>query len=166
MKSTMTKVLIAASLLMGFGCASSAHKEEVREVNKEVREQAPADTPEQIAARAGETFANAEGLNADQKTRLALVYKNVYLESMKIRREIGQSKSALFSTLAKPNYKDSEVAILKKKIVGLDQQRLNIMFDALTEVQKIVGKGKNLEKIYKHFEDNEIPHRMIKDYNY
>ncbi len=67
-------------------------------------------------------------------------------------------------TLAKVDYKDTEIKNLKNKIVHLDQERLNLMFGALDDVRKVVGMGIEAEKIYKHFQDYEMPaHRHIHD---
>lgn len=161
MKKNIFAIGLGLLGLASAGC-SSAKKDETQ-LKQEIQAQAPADSPDQIMQRAAMAFSNAEGLSADQKLRLQAVYSRVYSESMKIRREMGQSKSLLFMTLAKVNYKAAEITSLKKKIITLDQRRLNLMFSALDEVQKIVGKGIEAEKIYKHFEDYEIPNRRIRD---
>jgi hypothetical protein len=153
-------VILCCGLILS-SCASE-QKEKDAELALKVKMQQPADSPDEIVRRAAFAFSNAEGLTAQQKWMLSDIYTKVYTESMQIRREIGQSKSLLFQTLAKVDYKKSEVLDLKKKIVALDQKRLKIMFDALDDVQRIVGKGIEVEKIYKHFKDYEIPdHRIL-----
>lgn len=161
MKINLYKIYLLPLLLSMISC-SSASKKEVTELDLKISAQAPADSPDQIMERAALAFSNAEGLTAEQKLRLSSIYKRVYVESMRLRREIGQSKSLLFMTLAKVTYKESEITSLKKQIVSLDQQRLNLMFTALDDVQKVVGKGINAEKIYRHFRDNELPTRHLR----
>lgn len=165
----MKKILVRMSSLLVLvilsACGTTQEKKEV-ELNKQVKMQAPADTPNQIMERAAIAFASAEGLSAEQKMLLRDVYIRVYTESMRIRREIGQSKSLLFRTLAKVDYKAADIKSLKKKIVDLDQKRLDLMFGALDEVQAVVGKGVDASKIYKHFEDYEIPNRRLNDYQF
>lgn len=139
-------------------CASS-QKEKDAELAMKIHQQTPADNPDEIMRRAAIAFSNAEGLTAQQKWMLNDIYTRVYTESMRIRREMGQSKSLLFMTLAKVDYKAAEINQLKQKITDLDQRRLKIMFDALDDVQRIVGKGIESEKIYKHFQDYEMPNR-------
>ncbi|MBY0555446.1 hypothetical protein K2P97_13015 [bacterium] len=150
------KLLLVISSLTLAAC-SSTKKEREQELALQVKMQEPADTPDQIMHRAAIAFSNADGLTAQQKWMLSDIYSRVYTESMRIRREMGQSKSLLFMTLAKVDYKSSEIDALKKKIVELDQKRLKLMFDALDDVQRIVGKGIEAEKIYKHFQDYEMP---------
>lgn len=158
-KNTIKQGLILIALLASAACTTKAAREEAL-MNSEVKAQAPADTPEKIVGRASEAFSNVEGLKPEQKAKLSDIYVRVYTDSKSIRREIGQSKSLLFMTLAKPDYKESEITMLKKKIVALDQKRLNLMFTALDDVQKVVGKGKSTENIYKHFHDYEMPNRF------
>lgn len=150
-------------ILIIVSSCSSAKKPEVDPMDRAVRHQTPADTPDQIMDRAAFAFSNAQGLTAEQKIVLRGIYTRVYADSMRIRREIGQSKSLLFMTLAKVDYKESEIKNLKNKIVKLDQQRLDIMFTALDDVRSVVGKGIEAEKIYKHFQDYEVPHIRIRD---
>lgn len=148
--------LIIASILSLTAC-SSAKKVNDAELATQAKLQEPADTPDQIMHRAAMAFSNAEGLTAQQKWLLSDIYARVYTESMNIRREMGQNKSLLFMTLAKVDYKKSDITALKNKIIELDQKRLKIMFNALDEVQRIVGHGIEAEKIYKHFQDYEMP---------
>lgn len=152
-------VVILMSTLVVSSCMSS-QKAEDETLTAQIKEQAPADSPQQIAMRAAEAFSNAPGLTAEQKLKLHALYTRVYSESMAIRRDIGQSKSLLFMTVANKDYKSVDVTKLKEKIVKLDQRRLKIMFDALEDVQKIVGKGIEAEKIYKHLHDFEVPSRF------
>lgn len=152
-------IVIMVSLSVIFGCTSS-QKSEDEVLTQQIKEQAPADSPQQIAMRAAEAFSNAPGLTAEQKLKLHAIYTRVYSESMAIRHEIGQSKSLLFMTVANKDYKSVDVTRLKEKIVKLDQQRLKLMFDALEDVQKVVGKGIESEKIYKHLRDFEVPARF------
>jgi hypothetical protein len=145
--------------LMVVACSSSPTEEQVAEkaVTEKAAQEPVAQSPQQILERAAEQFSSAPGLTAEQKTKLAEVYSRVYIESMGLRREMGQNKSLLFTTLSKPNYKPSEIKVLKSKIVQLDQKRLNLMFEALDDVEKIVGKGNKVPEVYKHFERFEIP---------
>lgn len=153
-KSIMLYTSVAMALVVLLGCASA---ELEREQRQQIRAQPPADSPQEIMQRASAAFSNAPGLTPEQKTKLSAVYSQVYADAMEIRREMGQAKSLLFSKLASVNYKNKEIVNLKNRIVKLDQRRLDLMFNALGDVQKIVGTGDAAEKIYKHFEDHEVP---------
>lgn len=161
MKKQTTTLLI--SLLLLAGCTSETKRQEEREREARIQMQAPADTPQDIVRRAALAFSNAPGLNQEQKVRLGEIYARVYIDAVRIRRDIGKTKSLLFSTLAKADYKSTEITELKNRIVELDHERLVLMFKALEDVQQVVGKGIEAEKIYKHFQDYEVPGRM-RDY--
>lgn len=156
MKKNLKAICISTLVLTLSGC-TSAEKEQESAMNEKIQNEAPANSSESILQRAANMFANAEGLTADQKQKLSTIYTKTYVESMQIRREMGKSKSLLFSTLSKPEYTTSEITFLKKKIVDLDQKRLNLMFTALDDVQAVVGKGKGTEEFYRHFEKYEMP---------
>ena len=160
MKINFIKVSVLTAMVVLSACQSKQAREEAV-LDKKIKNEAPANTPNQIMERAALAFASADGLTAEQKMRLSEIYKRVYTESMQIRQDIGKSKSLLFMTLAKVDYKTSDVTNLKKKIVTLDQRRLTLMFSALDEVQAIVGKGIEAEKIYRHFQEYEFPSRDI-----
>lgn len=152
--------LLLVTLLSALALAGCTTTQTERQEQREIKAQAPADTPEEIAGRASKAFSDAPGLTEEQKAKLNTIYTQVYTESMQIRREMGQAKSLLFMTLAKPDYRASQITSLKNKIVKLDKQRLQIMFDALDDVQAVVGNGAEKENIYRHFEDHEYPRGM------
>ena len=160
MKNNLVKIAILPALVLLAACGSAEKKEEAA-VNVQVQAQPPADTPEQILARAAQTFSTIEGLEPAKQEKLRETYTRVYTDSMNIRREIGQSKSLLFATLAKPDYKASEISKLKKKIVALDEKRLSLMFKALDDVQTIIGKGPGREELFKRLERYETPGHMM-----
>ena len=127
---------------------STATKEEQTQA-EQIKKQVPADTPQEIAQRAASIFANAPDLTEQQKNKLNEIYTNVYDEAMLIRRDIGQTKSLMYMTLVKSDFRSTEIDSLKKKIVALDKKRLDLMFKALEDVQKIVGRGIDKENTYK-----------------
>ena len=154
---------MAAALILA-GCNTPQKKTADKVMTEQVHQQEPADGAQQIMQRAATAFSSAPGLTPAQKMRLGEIYSQVYLKSMKIRREIGQSKSLMFSRLASVDYDSSEIKKLKARVVKLYQERLDIMFLALAQVQEVVGKGIDVERIYKYFEEKEIPelfHRHI-----
>ena len=146
-KLTITFISLVAALST-MRCSTYRMSEEVQAQN--IKAQPLADTPEDIALRAAEIFSGSPNLTTEQKDKIHTIYTNVYDESMSIRREIGQSKSLLYETLVKPDYKSTEINSLKKRIVGLDKKRLDIMYKALDDVQKIIAQGAtDKERMYK-----------------
>ncbi len=151
---TLTAAFMAVGMM---ACSSSPKTENPTTLEQQVAAEPKADTPEQIAQRASEAFGNAPGLSVDQKKKLMEIYANTYTNSMAIRTEIGQSKSLLFKMLGSAGYQSNDVTVLKKKITSLDEKRLALMFQALEDVQKVVGVGEGKEEIYRHLRDFEMP---------
>ncbi len=162
MKKVTTTLLLGSLVLTG--CTSAKVRSEERERQMQIQMQEPADNGDQLMRRAAMAFSNSPGLNPEQKLRLNEIYTKVYIAASRIRREMGKTKSLLFMTLAKVDYRSAEITDLKSRIVSLDQERLTLMFKALDDVQAVVGKGIEAEKIYRHLEYYEVPGRM-RDYD-
>lgn len=153
---SFSKSIASLAVLALFVSACSSEQKKA-EMDQMVKAQPIANSPEQIAQRAAESFANAPGLTEDQKQKLMGIYARTYGEAAAIRTELGQSKSLLFKLIADSKTKSSEVNLLKKKITTLDQKRLALMFQALDEVQAVVGFGSEKVEIYKRLRDFEYP---------
>ena len=159
-KESLLRIFVigSATALLTLGCASTKPKlEPDANLDREVKAQPEANTPEDIAKRAAEAFANAPGLTSDQRIKLLTIYSRTYSEAMAIRKEIGQSKSLLFQLVASTSYKSSDVEKLKSKVVALDKRRLDIMFTALRDVQNVVGFGEDKKELYRRLEIHEMP---------
>ena len=126
-------------------------------LDKRIKAQPQTNSPEEILNRAADRFSNSPDLNQKQKDKLKLIYLSVYHSAKGVGGEIGKAKSLLFETLAKKDYKAKEVEDLKNRIVELDKKRLDLMFEALDDVQAIVGHGKDRHELYKHLFDYEGP---------
>jgi hypothetical protein len=147
---------IGCAFFVGVGCSTKSTKSE-SDLDRTVKHENEANTPEEIAQRAAEVFASAPGLSSEQKLKLLGIYSRTYKESMSIRSEIGKSKSLLFKLVASVKYNSKDVEQLKKKVVDLDQRRLNVMFKALEDVQGVVGYGAGKQELYEHFRHYEVP---------
>lgn len=149
------------TLFLNTACSSTETNPDQKAV---VCPQEPAPSPQEIIQKAALAFSKAPGLTPDEKTRLNDIYTRIYMEALEIRQEMGQAKSLLFRKLASAKYKNKEIVDLKNKIVKLDKRRLNLMFEALDEVQEVVGHGEENEKLYKFFEDFDPPRTRYDEY--
>lgn len=144
------------SAIFTAACQNRQLKQE-QELSQKVSQEPRADTPEEIAHRGAEVFVSSPKLTDDQKRKIMLIYSRVYADAVAIRKEIGQSKSLIFKMVASKKHNSPEIERLKARIVKLDQDRLQIMFKALRDVQDVVGFGPGKEEIYQHFYDYESP---------
>ncbi len=139
-------------LLANLSCATASHeKSEESKVDEKISQQHPSAEPGEMAIQGALTFSDMPGITEQQKLDLLKLNKETADEAHSLGMQIRQAKMTLFQTLSTPNYKKSEVAILKKKIVKLDKKRLDVMFHTLDKVEKIIGKSDvNKEKLYEH----------------
>lgn len=145
---------VFAMILVSSGCANHPPVEETKQ-GQQAEEQMVAQKPQAAAVNVAAIFANAPDLTDEQKQKLQAIHANVYEEAMAIRGEINENRSLLYNTLVMSDYSSAEVNNLKKKIVSLDKKRLDVMFKALKDVQKIVGRGKDKVNIYGQLLDDE-----------
>lgn len=146
--TSMVAVVVVAALQ--FACSSTPTQEETN-VDARVSDQRPADMPGELAVRGYEAFVNSTSFTPEQKEKLVTIHTKTYEQASLLRDEISKTKSALFKTLATPNYSAKEVSILKKKIEKLDQKRLATMFKAIDDVEKVIGRSQESEKVYQRF---------------
>lgn len=106
-----------------------------------------------IKQSAVDTFANAPGLTDVQKQKLGDVVSKVAKEGAEIRKQIGDAKTDLFKVASSKAFSSKEVTEVRDKITKLDQKRLAIMYQALADVQAIVGFGPDKEELYRRLRD-------------
>jgi len=146
---------VGSALILGFafGCTTPPQKTVDQKLQKE-----PAIAPgESIASRGAQILIHAPGLSEEQKRKLIEIHTSTFMRSAEIREEIGKSKSLLFKMVASPDTKKAEVEALKKRIVKLDRDRLDLMFKALDDTLAVTGKGPAAEEVFRRLEFLEGP---------
>lgn len=143
----MYKMIIAVAITI-FSMTSLAQQATQQTIQPDAK-------PTDIATIAHNAFANAPGLTEAQKIKLTEIMKDTFTQSQKLKMTMAQYKVDLFDALTNPTKTDKDVNLIKKQIVKLDKQRLDVMFKSLDQVQKIIGKnpktGEYMKKImYEH----------------
>ena len=138
------------------GCQTMETAQEPN-LDQRIKAEKQASTPEEIAQRAADVFSSIPNLTTEQRTQLNKLYLKTYAESSQIRKEIGQMKSLLFKEAAVKKFKSKDLNELTSRIVEADQRRLNLMFKALEELQKIVGYGEDKKELYEHLRHYDAP---------
>ena len=139
--------LALAATLVG-GCAT---KEEKQEVNQRIQAEDPVAADESFANRGANLFVDAKGVTDEQRQKLLQVHTTTYQKAGFLRDEITKTKSALFKSLLDPAVSKKEINLMKKRVVSLDRQRLDVMLGAFDEVQKVVGRGSADRSVYEPF---------------
>lgn len=152
-------LLIITSTFLITSCTTTSSD---AELDRRIKAERRADTPEEIAQRAAEVFSTAPGLTNEQRDKLHALYLKTYAESKEIRKEIGQMKSLLFKEAATKKFKSKSINDLTSKIVEADQRRLNLMFKAFEEMQNIVGYGEDKKELYEHLRNYDYPGNALR----
>lgn len=160
MTKQFTRLTLLMSILFLAACASMQSKNET--LDQRISSEPRADTPEEIAQRSADTFANAPGLTAEQRQKLNKLYLRTYADAWAIRKEIGQMKSLLFKEASQKKFKSGDITELTQRIVDADQRRLNIMFRALEEMQQIVGYGSDKKELYEYLRNYDTPNARMR----
>jgi len=137
----MLRISILLLSVLGLVSCASEDKATTVEMDKKVAAQPVITDRAGMASTAHAAFKNAPGLTDAQKIKLDEVLTSTFIEAAKLRAEFGKTKGALFEALVSPTGTKKEVNVLKKRLVSLDQKRLDIMLKALEDTEKIIGKN-------------------------
>ena len=143
MRTFQKTALLTISVLAFAGCASSKTKAQLA---AETQQQPVLQNSEQVEAAVKQEL--LPGLTADQQARVLHIQEKVKAENAKIRTEMGQTQSLLIKKLSQPNSKLSDIDYLKKRMSTLSKERLNVMFTAIDETEKVLGRYPQKETVY------------------
>jgi hypothetical protein len=136
--NNLKRVFYAVGFLGLIACASTQAS---KELDNRIANEKPLQTPGEIAIQGAKNFSETPGLSENQRLELLRINRETAEQAHAIQAQIGQTKSVLFEVLAKPQYKKSEVEYLKNKLSKLDKKRLNLMFQSLDKVEKVLGRS-------------------------
>ena len=147
----MKKNIYTPSILVIFLAACTNSKEE-RILDQRILAEIPTHESHEIANQGAQTFSDMSGVSEEIRLRLLQINLETADQAQLIETQILQTKSILFKTLATPNYKKSDINKLKKKLVKLDHERLDLMFRTIERVESVLEeKTERKEEIYKKF---------------
>jgi hypothetical protein len=113
----------------------------------------------QIAAEKGEGSISSIGfhkiqdhpkLSKEQKQKLIDIHARTGKKIAKIRRKLAKVKGAFFHTLLKQGPRQGEIDVLRKKLTALNDEKIDIMMEALIEAKDILG-GLGDRDLYESF---------------
>ena len=90
------------------------------------------------------TIENAKNVTPEQKSQLLALRTDTREQLENNNQKTLKLKSILIEDLVKNDYKENEVELIKDQLKGLKTQRLTIMFGAVTEANKILGRQARL----------------------
>lgn len=138
--------LALGGLLLTAGCASKQEKQLQEKLGAETAVKSNAD----LRAEADKLL-TAPGLTEQQRKQLTDLRADTYNKTSKLHQESLRLRSVLIKDLAAPNYNEREVELIKKKIKKNENERLSVMFDAITAANQILGHHPDAQKIMEDY---------------
>jgi hypothetical protein len=132
--------LVGSFLFSTFGCAGKSVQRQ-KEIQTEVQVQPVREMHGGVAAKGIEAILTSKTLTDDQKKKLLEVHEKMSKEIFEIQDETSQLKGVLFETLTTKPYDRPKVKALRKKLVVLNDKKMDKMFRALDKVQVILGEN-------------------------
>lgn len=152
----MKRSLFLVTTLLLTACAG---QEANKTVDENLKREAGIFNQQEIADRTHDIIMNHPSLTEKQRGEMQELFAEVYRKNILLRSEIGKLKGVLFKTLFNPNRKETELAVIKKRLLAANEKKMDTMLDALDKASKIIGKDKTneeLERIWKNFDSIHI----------
>jgi hypothetical protein len=143
MKRVNLEALLAATVPFTFvmlmvGCATNGTLS--KELDAKLSEQKAPTGIEQIGKEARSGIRNSKGLTAQQKEKLLALQRHSETKAKELRETSLKLREILIRDLTSSNYSDQEVALIKDRLKGVEDQRLSNIFDTVDQVNSIVGR--------------------------
>ena len=98
-----------------------------------------------VAAKGLEAI-DSSALSASQKAKLKEIHSRMVAETFENQEQTSRLKAVLFETITKQPYDAKKIDAIKKRLLVLNDDKINGMFRALNEVEKVLGQAKPDQK--------------------
>lgn len=143
-------------LLFSSGCAeNSIAKKKVEAEIQNVMIQ----PREDVVVTPRELILNSPDLTSVQKDKLLIIEENNRDKYRKLTDEIEKTKIVMIQTILKPKMNQYEYQVLKKRLLKLDQERIDNGFASIAKVRDIIAP---MEQLQKTKFDDIFFHDMVK----
>lgn len=140
MKKCLSLSLVLA---LSFSLASCAHKTAKENIETKVENAKPTETQE-LQKEIRQAIADSQSLTPEQKTKLIAIDDQLMVDTKAVKEELAKAKVVLIELISKKDMNQQEYKALKKKIIELSKQRVNLGFDAAQKVRQVLfPKAKN-----------------------
>lgn len=148
-KSLGLGLALSFAVLM-VGCATPAQKR----VDKQMQKESGVSSQSGLRMKGYQAILDSQDISKKQREDMLKLYAKTSQRIMGVRSEMGKLKGVLFQNLLKPNGKETDLNVVKRRLSRLNDEKLDIMLDALASARTILGKQLN-EKILVPFMDEE-----------
>lgn len=114
-----------------------------------------------VAYKGFQEFRSSPDLNEAEKLKMIRLQDEMTGQVMSMQEETSKLKGLLFHTLASTPYEPKKVEEIKKRLVEINDQKMNLMFQALNDAEKILGRvpPEKRRDIYQSFFFNDAAPR-------
>lgn len=149
----MAKILkvmgcVAVLLYLG-GCTLSQTE---KEIDRQIEQEAGVSSQRELAKRGHRLLLEDPSLSEEQRRKMRQLYARTFARSAQIRQKMGKTKSVFFKQLFKQVPNNDELRVLEKKLLRLNDEKMQLMLDSMQQARKILGKDFPVEKIPYDFE--------------
>jgi hypothetical protein len=137
---SMSRMKIRGALFLSMalsGCASNASKS----VDGKVSQENGIQSRKELQAEARNLIEKDTELTADQKSRLSILSSSLTQQLDAMNLESVKLRSVLVKEVLSPDYKISEVEVIKGRMRGLESRRVGLMFSGIEQANLILGRG-------------------------
>lgn len=124
------------------GCASGDLE---KQLDEKVAKETYVETGSTIPADAFSAINNINQLSEDDKRQLTTLISQVMMDLSSTRSDMAKLKKVLFANLVSGENRSNENLLIKRRIIDLDKRRLDRMFAALNEAEKIIKNRKDVK---------------------
>lgn len=135
--------LITALALPLVGCATTKIE---KTVEAEVAQQPARSMGGEVAGKGFHAILNSPSLSEDQKQQFMRLHQKIAAEVRGIDTEMSKLKGVLFETVFAQPYEPEKVEVLKKRLLKLNNAKMDKMLTALNEVKRIVDYKSPVER--------------------
>lgn len=130
---------------LGLGLSGCATGDLEKQLDEKVAKETYVEVGTNIPSEAFVSINSNNGLSEDDKRQLTSLVSSVMMDLSKTRSEMAKLKKILFANLVSGENRSNENLLIKRRIIDLDKRRLDRMFAALHEAEKIIKNKKEIK---------------------
>ena len=131
--------MMIAAVLATVGLMGCAQTQVEKDLDREATAEPARRMHGGVATKGYEAIENSRSLSPEQKQQLKELHGQMIAKTFTIQEDTAKLKGVLFNTLTKSPYDEQKVETIKKRLVALNEQKMQNMFSALSQAQKILG---------------------------
>jgi len=151
----------ALCFLISLAFVACAHTKAERNVDQKIQnDSAPPANSAELSQKAADIIITSPDINEDQRSRLMDLHDKTSSTLVHLREQSLKLRDILITDITTPNFSESEMRVIKKRLKDIEDQRLTVIFDAIDKADVILGRKLAQDAmILKAFDDIPIRQR-------